>query len=70
MENRLALCLKHLKDVEAQLMELRSTPFGNSNEDARIAEALSFVQQAVDAIVETRRSVVALPESKRRMRAP
>jgi hypothetical protein len=68
MENRLALCLKHLKEVEAKLIKLQSTPFGNPREDARIAEALSFVQEAVDAILESCRAVAILPESKTRMR--
>jgi hypothetical protein len=61
MENRLALCLSHLQEAEAKLSELQCTPFGKSMEVSRIPEALSFVQQAIDTILESRRMVGSSP---------
>jgi hypothetical protein len=66
MEDHLALCLGHLKEAEAKLSELQSAPFGTSMEVSRIPEALSFVQQAIDTILESRRMVGSLPASKTR----
>jgi hypothetical protein len=68
MENRLALCSQHLREVEAKLIELQRTPSSHiEGEAARIAEALSFVQHAITAVSQTREKVEGLPEAVKRL---
>jgi hypothetical protein len=57
MQDRLNLCLDYLKEVESKLIELQRTPYS----DARMAEALSFVQQAINAVRQTHHFVERLP---------
>lgn len=67
MENRLALCLQQLKEVEAQLLELNKSPAGDSAVDSRASEALAFVQEAITAVRGSRRAVAGLPASATRI---
>jgi hypothetical protein len=66
MQDRLDLCLDHLKEVESKLIELQRTP----HSDARIAEALSFVQQAINAVTQTHHFVKRLPEAVKHIEHP
>jgi hypothetical protein len=66
MQDRLNLCLDYLKEVESKLIELQRTPYG----DARMAEALSFVQQAIKAVTQTHHFVKRLPATVKHIEHP
>jgi hypothetical protein len=65
MENRLALCSGHLLEVEAKLRELEESSETQSEERARLVEALAFVQEAITAVSETQKKIENLPNSVR-----
>jgi hypothetical protein len=63
MQDRLAVCTESLKQVEEKLLKLYSAS-GDPNELAQIAEALSLLRSAVDAVEDTREKISTLPESR------
>jgi hypothetical protein len=53
MKTRLAVCSTCLQEIESKLTELLPSVNGNRQERAKVAEALSFVQQARRAVSDT-----------------
>lgn len=60
MQNRLLMCATYLKEVEEKLLVLQETLEVKLEQRVKIAEALSFVQQARDAVSETNSRVTSL----------
>jgi hypothetical protein len=52
MQNRLQMCSTCLREVEERLAAEHSSPDADFEERAKLAEALSFLQQARQAISE------------------
>jgi hypothetical protein len=63
MRSRLSLCSQYLKDVQAELSRLKSL-MATLEEEAALAEALSFVDQALRAVTQTKEHIEALPETR------
>jgi hypothetical protein len=60
MQNRLLMCATYLKEVEEKLVELQASMDSNLSEKSKVTEALSFVEQARNAISETKTRVDSL----------
>ena len=61
------LCLDYLKEVESKLIvELQRTSYS----DSRMAEALSFVQQAINAVTQTHHYIERLPRDVKHIERP
>jgi hypothetical protein len=66
MQNRLAMCATHLREVEERLLELKKTAEKDDmNEWAKITEDLSYVHQARQAVSETKSRVDSLHEPRK-----
>ena len=60
MQNRLLLCTTYLKEVEETLLALQESLEIDVEQKIKIAEALSFVQHARNAVSETNTRVASL----------
>ena len=62
MQDRLSLCYQHLKEIEARLLKLEQRPSSDPSDGFAIAEAVSFIKQAITAVSQTRERVSRLPK--------
>lgn len=60
MQNRLLMCATYLKEVEERLLALQASLEVEPGQRVKVAEALSFVQQARNAVSETKTRVDSL----------
>jgi hypothetical protein len=60
MQNRLAMCATYLREVEEKLMALQDSLEVSVEQRAKVAEALSFLEQARHAVSETNTRIESL----------
>jgi hypothetical protein len=68
MKSRLNLCCQYLGDVKTRLVELLDSS-ESATERIRIAEAISFLEQATRAVSEAQNRIDDLPEEAKRLHA-
>jgi len=65
MENRLLMCATYLKEAEEKLLALQESLQVEPGQRVKVAEALSFVQRARNAVSETKTTVDSLQNMKK-----
>jgi hypothetical protein len=60
LKSRLSVCANYLQEVEAKLVELKTTMTDDPEANARVTEALSFVHDAYKAVSAARTTVESL----------